>query len=588
MIAYTAQGQPIVIDDQDELNRGGEGRIMHLKKPTGKAAKLYFDHVCPLSAAHLNALQVLDSRYFVKPEQLLYADASKHKTIGFIMPLLNNSYYPLSALFSLPFCQKKGITPQKKWDIALQIIEAVADAHRKGIVIGDLSGLNIMCNNQGQLRFIDVDSYQSPAQIHSGILLDEIRDYYYGGNISAQSDWFALAVVLFQLFTYTHPFKGIHKTYTTLQERVIHRIPVFAADPLLTVPKCYIPLQDAFLQQQFNAFFMYGHRSPLQLNGNAAQLAAGHNLRPQLLPHTQLAAGAMHLSHIWESNGSEQLLDAYTCGQYLLLQTDLQYRMYDLSTQGRAQLTAALPANRYEHFWIGNRYAVAVRNNHLYGILPKDGSEYPLKNLHLTSDCRTMQYGNILAIVTPDFIRTAYLDEQNADFIRFDQQSVFGEGIRAGSGGLIQQIGGQTYIWFRAGNVLATALSPLPLQDLFVSENHVLVAYSDNANTAANPALSPQKRLRYTYAGIGNNLQLKIGTQDSDRLKHFAYRPLDKQHGLLFEPADDTLLIRRTEDFQTLQTIDCPILTDETRLFNSAAGLVAVCANAVWLLNKKA
>lgn len=588
MKTYASDGQTVLIDDNAELNRGGEGRIMLLSKPAGKVAKLYFDHICPPTEAHIKALQVLDSRYFIKPEQLLYADTNQQKVVGFIMPLLDNSqYYPLSALFSLPFCQKNGITSPQKITIAHQITDAILDAHQKGIVIGDLSGLNILIDsNSGNPRFIDVDSYQSPAHPHSGILLDEIRDYYYGGNVSIQSDLFALSVILFQLFTYAHPFKGIHKTYTTLPERMIHRIPVFAADKQLTVPKCYMPLGDAFLQQQFESVFMYGQRTPIQFNANTAGLLANNNTQKlQLPPISQLTAGAMQITNIWQADGHEQFLDAYTGGQYLVIKTNLQYRLYDLSIAGRARLTAAMPANDYSHLWPGNQYTLALGNGQLYGFFHKDmATARPLQNLHLNNNSRIVQYGNILAVVEPDFLKTVYIDEQNAHFIRFEQQPVFGAGLHVGSNGLKQHIGSQTYLWFRTANVLAAALSPTTLQDVFVVENQALITHIDSSATTGT---GNEKRLKHTYVNI-QNLHLQSSRQDIAQPKHFAYRALNKQHGLVFEPCDDGLLVRRTEDYQILQTIDCTVITDQTRLFNSTAGIIAACDDAVWLLNKNA
>ncbi|MGB0932167.1 MAG: protein kinase domain-containing protein, partial [Chitinophagales bacterium] len=265
MKAITQNNTSITLSDQNEIHRGGEGQILLIPELRHQVAKIYHNPNATITLQQIQALKVLDKQYFVKPLQVIQ-DASTSTIIGFTMDYLGKDFFPLASLFSAPFCQRKQINEAAKWKIAHQIQAAITQAHQHQIVIGDLSGLNILVNDKGVVKFIDVDAYQTPIQPHSAVLYDEIRDHYYQGKVSQDSDHFAFAVILFQLLAYIHPFKGIHSTYKTLADRMIHQIPVFAKDARLKTPKCYRPIANPILQQQFEAIFMNGHRAPLQLS----------------------------------------------------------------------------------------------------------------------------------------------------------------------------------------------------------------------------------------------------------------------------------------------------------------------------------
>ncbi|NJO91045.1 MAG: hypothetical protein HC831_20335 [Chloroflexia bacterium] len=214
--------------------------------------KIYHNGVVPISKLRFDQLQKLDNETFVKPLDLLF---SYSEIVGFTMEYAGSDYFPFSALFNRSFCQRNAISDKFKTTIANKLIEAVKQAHFNGFVIGDLNQYNVLVNKSGDIKLIDVDSYETPGHKHTGILLDEIRDYYYKGIVSMNSDYFALSVLLFYLLTYTHPFKGVHEKYKSLAERMILQLPVFVNDSLLKVPKCFEPIQDKNIQGKFEKMY---------------------------------------------------------------------------------------------------------------------------------------------------------------------------------------------------------------------------------------------------------------------------------------------------------------------------------------------
>lgn len=171
------------LDNNKEIARGGEGFLVIVPGNQNLVAKIYLPNCVNITEPKFKYLNQLDSKWFIKPQELLY-EKNGNAIIGITMEYLNQDYFPLDVIFNKSYCLKHNIDYKIKEKITTNLINAVKSAHDIKIDIGDLSGLNIMINNQGDVKFIDVDSYQVPGIKHSNKLLEDIRDYLYGGGIS--------------------------------------------------------------------------------------------------------------------------------------------------------------------------------------------------------------------------------------------------------------------------------------------------------------------------------------------------------------------------------------------------------------------
>jgi serine/threonine protein kinase len=570
MKAVTSSGTKLVINDSAEIHRGGEGRIVLLKEMPHHVAKIYLPNKTPIAQNQLKALQVLDSNFFVKPEELIF-DAQHTQVIGFTMQYLGNDFIQLAAWFNQQFCKKNQIDFKRKLQLIKNLAVAIQQAHQANIVIGDLSGLNILVNSQDEIKFIDVDSYETPAQPHSGILLDEIRDYYLQGTVSKATDAFAFAVVAFNLLTYTHPFKGIHQIYKNLNERMMQLLPVFKADKNLIVPKCYEPIPLAPLQQQFEEIFAQGKRFLLSLS-----FSTGLTPQPVAVFPTTIPQGELTVKSIYTSDNQCIVKEVFALKNRLLVKTTQGYVVYDTSNYGYTTLVHEINSYTDGDVFIGHHHILARKGTILY-VYNNQKQWEAIQNFSFSLNSRYVQIQDILIVIEDEVMKMLYLDQINQNIIHFQQTPVFGQGMHIQQQTILQQAGGKQYVFYHSGKNISSVQLPYIAHQVFITENQGVLSYKvqGGQETALKHEFFSLQDLKYKAQGTVH------------QLKHFAIKPIQAQQGIVFEPMDNELIIRRTEDYAVLQKLHCDLLSEQTQLFNTQAGIVAMEKNGVWLLNKR-
>jgi len=140
------------------------------------------------------------------------------------------------------FINSRPVPLDQALDLALQIVDALAEAHRRHILHRDIKSSNIMLNERSQPKILDFGlaklfkagtneaiggdltqlgtpfgtaSYMSPEQAR-------------GEAADSRSDIFSLGVVLYEMFTGRLPFKG--KTSVDVMHSVMHDDPASLGD----------------------------------------------------------------------------------------------------------------------------------------------------------------------------------------------------------------------------------------------------------------------------------------------------------------------------------------------------------------------
>lgn len=564
MKVYTENGNSYDIDMSKEIQRGGEGMIIPMPNNKDYVAKIYLQGCKPISADKFNKLKKLTKKEFVTPTQLLFD--KRNNVIGFVMEYLSQDYFPLSAIFNKSFCLREGVNEKVKKRITEKIIECVDYAHKQNIAIGDLSGFNILINKKGDVKFIDVDSYKVPGLPHSGKLLEEIRDYLYGGKISIDSDYYSTAVVVFNYLSYIHPFKGIHKTVTTLAERILKKIPVFVKDNNLKVPKCFEPIQDRKLQSQFERIFLGGERFLLSLS-NVGNLVIKKPIKA--IQKKLIDKDGLIIQSILDNS---KIKNVKVSNNYVVIETNDEFIFFEAASKGSLSLKQRDKKEEYNNVFVGDKNILMRKGRELW--VYSGSKKTKLNNFIFPNRFIHYQLDNILIVISEEEMFLIKIDEIMSGNINFEKKLVYGPSFK-NYNGLTQNTGGSQQIFYNSGRDISSVFSQFNIQSLHQNSNIGIMQRIDN------------DKVKYNYFKI-DRLNLVIDDNDLHYMYNFAYMSGDKQdNGFIFQPKDDEISILRESDFQEISSIKCDLIFSTTSLGHCKSGILAWDENNCWIINKK-
>jgi len=111
-----------------------------------------------------------------------------------------------------------GLKLQDAVDYAIQIAEALQEAHTKGIVHRDVKAENVMLNEKNQIKVMDFglaklrgSSRLTKTSSTIGTLAYMAPEQIQGEEVDSRSDIFSFGVLLFEMLTGRGPFRGEHE-----------------------------------------------------------------------------------------------------------------------------------------------------------------------------------------------------------------------------------------------------------------------------------------------------------------------------------------------------------------------------------------
>ena len=176
----------------------------------------------PGKIAELSALTDPD---IVAPQDVLLDPAGT--PVGYTMRAVMDAI-PLCQTFTKAFRDRNHLSPDHLLKLTRKLEAGVRHVHARGILIVDLNEMNFLVDASFErVYFIDVDSYQT-AHYPATALMDSVRDRH-SPALGVGSDWFAFAVVSFQMLVGIHPYKGKHPSLLTLDARMQANVSVLNA-----------------------------------------------------------------------------------------------------------------------------------------------------------------------------------------------------------------------------------------------------------------------------------------------------------------------------------------------------------------------
>ena len=254
------------IKNSREIAAGGEGRI--IEHPNGKdVIKMYHQPRSLSFEKHLHDLSKL-SEAFVKPVDV-FTD-NKH-VLGFSMKYVNlNDYWLFNNIFNKGFCSSNNLDTSFKIAVLMRLRKELELIHTQKVFVGDLNQFNIFVNAKAELLFVDVDSFKTITQPHSGVLLDDIRDWT-TTVIDEKSDSWAYDILTFWAMTHCHPFKWVVPgNKESLEQRVKAKKSILTKIAGVKIPALYQPFTDKKHIDQFDEVFK-GRRYMVNLDSTYVQ-----------------------------------------------------------------------------------------------------------------------------------------------------------------------------------------------------------------------------------------------------------------------------------------------------------------------------
>jgi tRNA A-37 threonylcarbamoyl transferase component Bud32 len=268
------QGKRVKIDPSASIGKGGEADVYRLD--AGSVLKLWKtpdhpdyegqaseqDAARARIACHQQKMRAfprgLPARVVAPVE--LATDRSQKTILGFTMPCIDAAE-PLMA-YGDPGARRLGLPTATIPALLGDLHRTVEALHQRGVVIGDFNDLNVLVRGD-ECYLIDADSFQFGSflcrvyteRFVDPLLCDPKGDRpVLGRPYSADSDWYAFAVMVMQSLLCVGPHGGIYKPKDHAKKvpqaaRPLARITVF--HPEVVYPKPAIPyhvLPDELLQ----------------------------------------------------------------------------------------------------------------------------------------------------------------------------------------------------------------------------------------------------------------------------------------------------------------------------------------------------
>ena len=281
-------GKKISLRPKQSIGKGGEADVFNIGG--GQALKLFKPPDHPDYAQNLQEQQAASDRLAQHQQKLrqfpknlpsrvvqptaLVTDARQQQVLGYTMPLLTGAEVLLR--YGQRSFRQAGITPQMVVEIFQDLHRTVSQIHAAQVVIGDFNDLNVLVKGT-EAFLIDADSFQFGAFLCPMFMARFVDPLLCDPQASqpqlqqphtANSDWYAFAVMLMQCLLYVDPYGGIYKPQDPSQRvpqtaRSLHRITIF--HPEVRYPKPAIPygvLPDDLLHY-FHQVFEQDQRGPM-------------------------------------------------------------------------------------------------------------------------------------------------------------------------------------------------------------------------------------------------------------------------------------------------------------------------------------
>lgn len=529
----TKNGKVLDLSSAKEIGSGGEGKIYEHPSNKKRVVKVYHTPRNADYANHLQALSKLGNE-FIKPKEIYYNDNGR--CAGFEMDYVNFSkYWLFNNLFNKGFCNTNSLDKSFKIKVLENLKRSIEEIHNNDIIIGDLNQYNLFFNNKAEIVFVDVDSYASKVCNHSGVLLDDIRDWT-TLDINKNTDNWAFDILSFWTLSFCHPFKWVAPgNKDSLEYRVKHNMSFLRNISGMKVPALYEPPMGE-IKKQFEEIFA-GRRYMIDFQGVAIPV------------HTQIKVQVSSNSLIVKEVETG-ISEVFCSGKVMSYRKGTEWTLMEVVFPKVYRIINKITADK---------------------VFPGTSNFAVLNGNTLES-----AFGNKITFGNPSFDyyqgSLQVLDYDNDKLINFD---------------LDAQIGGslgrkETIVFAKSFTVRDCTIQNFGAKKYIIVPNKMGFLMRPVANDIKNGIFCEEYIAieSKTKTSTDFYIQGPKGRIDLDYFPHFM-----KRGDMIFVPEDGKIVVYK--DYVPILELDCSVCTRSSKLFNSKAGIFLLENSILYLLNTK-
>jgi tetratricopeptide (TPR) repeat protein len=222
----------------DKLGEGGMGTVYRaLDRLTGQmvALKRMISHRQKLKATPQSDTAIL-------AQEFKFLASLRHPHIISVLDYGVDGFgQPFYTMTLIESAQELGLIASQrdlngKIDLLLQMLQALAYLHRRGILHRDLKPANVLVDEQGQVKVVDfgLATFSGQQNTPAGTLAYMAPEILRGESAVPQSDLYAIGIMAYEFFAGRRPFAGsnaIALIYNAVYEPL--DVSVLAIDPTL-------------------------------------------------------------------------------------------------------------------------------------------------------------------------------------------------------------------------------------------------------------------------------------------------------------------------------------------------------------------
>lgn len=341
----------VTLAANDHVATGGEGSVYRkgdtIIKIYTDPGKMQRDGMTD----KIGRLAAIKHEFIVSPRGLVLD--STGSPVGYYMDFADGE--PLTRIFTNDFRKHRGFGDSDASKLVDRMRQTMLFAHDHDAIMVDANELNWLAlvpakAHDPKPRVLDVDSWVLDGNIPPTVAkMPSIRDWH-GHLVSIASDWFAWAVVTFQIYTGIHPYKGTLAGYlpSDLQRRMVDNASVFNLGVRLNRAVRDFSCVPARLLSWYQDAFQHGRREtpPSPFDTTPAASKAVKVMRATTT--SKAAAGLLVYERLLP--GDDSAISVFPCGVALLASG----RLVDLSSKrdiGKVSTTDCKVV-RVGRFWL--------------------------------------------------------------------------------------------------------------------------------------------------------------------------------------------------------------------------------------------